>query len=224
MSIKLVVFDMAGTTVADDNDVAKVLRQAIAAFGCDVTIDDVNTVMGLPKPVAIQQLLEACGKPFNNALIADIHELFAEKMMAHYRAYPGIAEKAGVRETFRQLKARNIKVGIDTGFSRCIADVVIERLRWRDDNIYDVSITSDEVPQGRPYPDMIYKAMQLTGISDVQEVAKVGDTASDLRQGNAAGCKYVIGVTTGAYSRDELLLEPHTHLIDQLDELLQIVA
>ena len=50
-------------------------------------------------------------------------------------------------------------------------------------------------------------------------VAKVGDTPADLRQGAAAGCGLVVGVTSGSHSRRQLADIPHTHLIDRLAEL-----
>jgi phosphoglycolate phosphatase-like HAD superfamily hydrolase len=61
--------------------------------------------------------------------------------------------------------------------------------------------------------------MELTGVTSVREVAKVGDTPSDLQEGTAAGCALVIGVTYGTHSRAQLVGEPHTHLIDAISEL-----
>ena len=66
--------------------------------------------------------------------------------------------------------------------------------------------------------------MELTHVTDSKCVAKVGDTTSDLLEGNAAGCGWVIGVTTGAYTRSELLKEKHTHLIENVHEVLEIFS
>jgi len=65
--------------------------------------------------------------------------------------------------------------------------------------------------------------MQLTGVTDASRVAKVGDTASDLQEGIAAGCGLVIGVTTGAFSESELQKEKHTHLIKYIPSILDIL-
>lgn len=54
-------------------------------------------------------------------------------------------------------------------------------------------------------------------------MAKVGDTVSDLQEGSAAGCRYVIGITTGAYSAQELSKENHTHLVERLRDVIDIV-
>ncbi|XZF13650.1 HAD hydrolase-like protein [Chitinophagaceae bacterium MMS25-I14] len=225
MAIKLVVFDMAGTTVEDNNNVAEVLQYALGQFGYNVSIDAVNKVMGYPKPVAIRELAASCsGEAVSEELVTRIHNVFVNRMLEYYRQSPVIREKEGVRDTFLQLKKQKIKIGIDTGFSRDIADTIIERLGWKEDGLFDVSITSDEVDNGRPYPDMIYRAMELASVEDAAHVAKVGDTASDLQEGSAAGCKYVIGVTSGAYAASDLQQEPHTHLIHHLYEVVEIVS
>jgi phosphoglycolate phosphatase-like HAD superfamily hydrolase len=71
---------------------------------------------------------------------------------------------------------------------------------------------------------MIFKAMKDLNIISANEVAKVGDTISDLKEGYGAKCKYVIGITTGAYTRAELEKEPHTHLVDDLLQVVDIVT
>jgi phosphoglycolate phosphatase-like HAD superfamily hydrolase len=66
--------------------------------------------------------------------------------------------------------------------------------------------------------------MSVLNIDSTSQVAKVGDTVSDLQEGNAAGCRYVIGVTGGAYSAEELGREKHTHLISKLTDVVSIVS
>jgi phosphoglycolate phosphatase-like HAD superfamily hydrolase len=65
--------------------------------------------------------------------------------------------------------------------------------------------------------------MKLTGVADPKEVAKVGDTPSDLEEGTSAGCGLVIGVTNGTHRREQLAAYPHTHLIGSLKELPALV-
>jgi phosphonatase-like hydrolase len=226
MAISLVVFDMAGTTVEDNDNVAEVLQQSMAAFGYDVTIDEINVVMGYPKPVAIRELLQQYA---GEAIAADenyvneIHSRFADEMVRYYQQDEHIREKTGATEVFRKLRAQGIKVALDTGFSRNIANTIFDRLGWEKGEHFDYSITSDEVANGRPYPDMIFKAMELANVASAQEIAKVGDTLSDLQEGNAAGCRYVIGITTGSYSHQELEQEKHTHLAGSLQEVADIL-
>lgn len=223
--IQLVIFDMAGTTVAGHGEVHLALQQALAHESVDVTYEEVNVVMGYPKPVAIRRLLEDNlddASRITEEYVEKIHDDFVQRMIDHYRTDPRVKEKEGVQQTWEALRAQNIRVALDTGFSRPIADAIIGRLGWS--KYLDTSVTSDEVERGRPYPDMIFRAMERTGVSDVKAVVKVGDTASDLQEGTEAGCAYVVGVTSGAYAAEALQAEPHTHLIGQLPELLPILG
>jgi phosphonatase-like hydrolase len=225
--IELVVFDLAGTTVEDHQDVHRALQKALQKHGFDFSLDTINPYMGIPKPVAIGQLLERHanqpGLAQDEAFIARAHHDFVGEMLHFYQTAPEVAEKDGASEVFMALRAKGIRVVVDTGFSREITDALIERLGWAKMGLIDGSVTSDEVAQGRPHPDLIFRAMELTGVTDAQQVAKVGDTASDLQEGSSAGCRYVIGITTGAYHHDDLVSEPHTHLIDHLSQVLEIL-
>ncbi len=226
MKIELVVFDLAGTTVKDNNDVHRVLQQALAHHHVEISIADANAVMGIPKPIAIDKLLKLRYQgngPITLTWIEEIHQTFVKEMVSFYQHDPHVSEKEGVSETFRTLKKHGIKIFVDTGFDRPIVKPLLERLGWIENNLIDGSVTSDEVKKGRPYPDLIFKAMELAQVNNVEHVAKVGDTVSDLEEGVAAGCGLVIGVTSGAFSHAELHSSKHTHLIEHISELLDIL-
>jgi phosphonatase-like hydrolase len=224
---KIVVFDMAGTTVEDHDNVHGSLMKAMDSKGYKITREDANRVMGYPKPVAIDALLnekfQVKADSERAALVTKIHTHFLLDMLHHYRYNPEVKAKPNVEFVFDSLRKRGIKVVIDTGFSRDIADAIIDRLNWKTNNLIDYSVTSDEVKHGRPYPDMIQKAMEEYKVTDPALVTKVGDTPSDLMEGMNAKCGNVIGVTWGAYKREELEMEKYTHLVDDLVEILKIV-
>ncbi len=221
MSIKLAIFDMAGTTVRDFDNVHEALQEALSYENIIVTRDEVNAVMGMPKPVAIEILMkkELPVKQVTKSLIDKVYSRFELIMIDFYKTDPHVTEKDGAEKLFRLLKSKNIRVGIDTGFSRAIADTIIERLGWVEKQLIDFSVTSDEVSKGRPHPDMVFKAMDYFQISDPADVMKVGDTASDMEEGRNAGCRYVVGITSGAFTENELLKTPHTHLVSHLSEI-----
>ena len=108
---------------------------------------------------------------------------------------------------------------MNSGFSRDIVGVLIDRLGWARRGLLDGSVASDEVPRGRPHPDMMRRLMDQLGVDDSSRVAKVGDTPADLEEGTRAGCGLVVGVTGGTHSRQELEAFPHTHLIGSVAEL-----
>jgi histidinol phosphatase-like enzyme len=66
---------------------------------------------------------------------------------------------------------------------------------------------------------MIQALMAQAEVADISTVAKIGDTPSDLHEGTNAGCPLVIGVTYGTHTREQLEVHPHTHLVDSVEEL-----
>ena len=216
----LVVFDMAGTTVEDRGSVNRCLREALNAVGIVVDPQEVNSVMGLPKPEAIRILLS---KSADRARFLDrlnaIYLDFVRRMIDFYEHDPSVVEVPGCSRVFETLRRAGIKIGLDTGFSREIADRIVKRLGWLDRGLIDAIETSDEIARGRPHPDMIFALMKSLGLTDVSRVVKIGDAPADLIEGSNAGCGLVVGATGGSHSQRELEEYPHTHIINSLDEL-----
>lgn len=212
MSLELVVFDLAGTTIRDDNEVADVFNAALSDYELDQSV--VTSVMGWPKPIAIGHLI---GANPDSALVMALHDKFVQGMIEHYQSSLEPMPHAG--ELIEKLESAGIRTGIDTGFFRVIGQVILDKVNFP----ISASVMSDEVENGRPAPDMIYRLMELTGVKDAAKVAKVGDTPSDLRQGTAAGCGLVIGVLHGTHTREQLEKEPHTHLAEDLFEVEKIL-
>jgi phosphonatase-like hydrolase len=221
--IELVVFDMAGTTVYDGDAVNASFRAALAASGIAADPAAVNRVMGLPKPEAIRILLEEIGRPLGVAPSAEtvnaIHEEFTGCMRRFYATDPAVREIPGAAVTFAALRRAGIQVALNTGFFRPVADVLLTRLGWRAPAVIDADVASDEVPRGRPHPDMVRHLMARLGVRDARRVAKVGDTRADLEEGTNAGCGLVIGVTTGSCSREQLQAWPHSHILNSVAEV-----
>jgi phosphonatase-like hydrolase len=138
-------------------------------------------------------------------------------MIDYYRVNPDVREVPGAIGVFRTLRSHGIRVALDTGFDRQIVDVLIGRLGWEEE--VDATAASDEVPHGRPFPDLIFKLMEILGVESAANVVKVGDTPSDLQEGTAAGCGMVIGVTSGTHVRSLLEPHPHTHLVDSVRDI-----
>jgi phosphonatase-like hydrolase len=226
MSVKLVVFDIAGTTVKDDHDVSKAFQAALRKSNYEVPLELINPLMGYEKNMAIKQMLrlhEHNDAKITNELVSKIHTEFVKQMIDYYQSAPNIEPLPNVEATLAALRAQGVQVGINTGFSRDIADTIIKRLQWKEKGLIDHVVGSDEVELGRPHPYMIQKMMIAGGIAQSKEVAKVGDTEVDVREGQNAGCRYVIGVTTGIFTREEL--EPYnpTHIIDDIAQVIDII-
>jgi len=221
---QLVVFDIAGTTVWDQNFVNQAVIEGFSEHGIVVGLDEINPLMGIPKPKAIETVLRNQSDPRadDHQFVMVVHDSFLSQMQNFYRTSEEVRPIAGVESTFMQLKSAGVKVALDTGFDRTVTDIILGRLRWNQD-VIDFSVTSDEVANGRPAPDMIFVCMQATGVLDAANVAKVGDTPSDIMQGLAAKCRWVVGVCEGTHTREQLAEYHPTHLIPSVAQLIDEV-
>lgn len=222
MPIKMAVFDMAGTTVWDgDNAVARCVCDALRAAGADVSEADVDPVMGMPKPQAVRMLLEqARGAAPSASEVTAVHADFQARAIEHYRAGPGVRELDGATDAFEALRRHGVRVTLDTGFDRTILDAIVARLGWH--TLLDDTIASDEVAHGRPAPDLILALMERAGLTDPAEVAKIGDSVSDIEQGLNNRCGLVAAMQ-GDRTRPVMHRFPGVHAVESLAEFLDLV-
>lgn len=217
--IKLVACDMAGTTIDEHGDVYVALARCVEETGVTTTPEAVQEWMGADKVEAITALIEAGGGAATPEVVAAAFKRFKALLVEFYDANPPVALE-GVEDAFRALRRQGIKVALTTGFSRDVAEPLLQRLGWSadDDTLLDAVVCSDEVAAGRPAPHMIHRAMELTGVQDVRAVMAAGDTVNDLAAANNAGVT-AVGVLTGKLGREDLAAHPHHHILDGVKDI-----
>lgn len=239
-NIQLIVFDMAGTTVRDDNEVLHCFFEAAKQTNLVATAEKVNAMMGLPKKVVFQTLwAEQMGADSTDYLahVDASYDCFRTVLEQHYHTQP-VEPTVGCLELFDWLRSQSIAIALTTGFYREVTNIILTRLGWDQgldptyyvgspESTIQTSITPSEIygNEGRPAPFMIQKAMYRLGINDPKTVVVIGDTPSDLDAGRHAGCLYVCGVTNGTHTKDQLaqhandgLFDSMTHFQSQLEQ------
>ena len=230
--IDLVVFDMAGTTVKDENEVENCFWSAAGQTGLITTRERIISMMGWSKRLVFEtlwkeQLLDAPEKEIvdktNLSYIA-----FKEILENHYRAEE-VLPSEGCLEIFHYLKELDIKIGLTTGFYREVTNIILNKLGWlhwgagKGNILVDTTVASDEVSFGRPYPYMVFKTMEIIGAKDIRKVIKIGDTPSDLAEGKNAGCIFSFGVTNGTHTSQQLSACENDGLFKNLIEFKQFL-
>ena len=222
--IEIVIFDMAGTTVDEQNLVYKTLHKATNESGYVVTLDEVLSIAAGKEK--LQAIIDILGKLTDEETVkkeaGNVYNLFRKSLTEAYKTEP-VKPQPGATIVFKRLKEKGIKVVLNTGYDRGIADLLLERLGWEDSNLIDLVITASEVENGRPHPDMILYAMDKLQCASAKKVLKIGDSTVDIEEGQRAGCLYNVGITTGAHSRDQLQSVNPTAVIDGLLELLPLI-
>lgn len=218
MLISMVVFDMAGTTVDENNVVYKTLHAAIVQAGVEVTLDDVLLHgAGKEKLQAIKDVLVAVQAA--NVDATAIYEQFVVLLASAY-AHLEVTPCSNAETVFALLKKQEIKVVLNTGYNRATATDLLRKLNWTIGEDIDLLVTASDVSNNRPSPDMIEYAIRYFNIENPASVVKVGDSAIDIEEGKNAGCGKTFGVTTGAQTRDQIAIANPTAILDDLLELM----
>lgn len=236
--VKLVVFDMAGTTVKDNNEVLKCFLEAADSCGLKAAEEKINHMMGWTKKLVFQTLWkEQIGDehPDYYEKVETSYSKFKEVLETYYKTHPVEATEECL-ETFSWLKSQGIKIALNTGFYREVTDIILNRLGWDiglnsdyiglEDSIIQASITPSEIykNEGRPAPYMIQKAMYQLGINDSKTVICLGDTPADLESGKNANCLFSLGVSNGTHTKEQLEKYPNDGLLSSLAELKAIIT
>ena len=207
--VEAVIFDWAGTTV-DYGCFAPVqaFADVFEHHGVKPTMEETRAPMGMLKIDHIREMLRmeriasawerVHGKRPDEDDAQALYALFEGKLLS---ILPRFAEpKPHVLDTVAELRAAGVRIGATTGYTDKMMAIVAPAARERG-YAPDFSITPDATHgKGRPWPYMVFRNLEALGVSSVQAAAKVGDTASDMREGKAAGV-FTIGVIEGSAER-----------------------
>jgi len=215
----LAALDMAGTTVDEGGLVYSAVEAAVAeAVGGPIPAHLMSRWKGTSKEEAIAGLLRDMGSDDSHARVLRVYEVFAGELEEAYRRTPPVPI-AGVPEMFETLRRAGVKVALQTGYATPVANSIMTSLNWTVGETVNALVTSDTVAASRPAPYLIFHAMEATDVTDVRRVLTAGDTPNDLAAGMNAGAGFVVGVTTGSFTRSQLEAEPHTHILDTVSAL-----
>lgn len=222
-NIKMVVFDMAGTTVDEGNLVYKTLHKTLISNGIHCTLADVLTQgAGKEKRNAIVDIISFLNAPITIEAIDQIFIQFLQELAEAYRNTIVFPQK-NAESLFEILHQKNILIVLNTGYDSVTAHSLLAKLNWEIGVTIDYLVTASDVINGRPNPDMILLAMKQFEISDPSTVAKVGDSIIDIEEGKNANCGLVVGITTGAHNTKQLASAEPDFIIDNLEELLSYI-
>lgn len=206
--VKACIFDWAGT-VCDAGVFAPVLtfQQLFEEEGVPITSEEVRAPMGVHKRIHIQKIcnLPSVAERWTKKhgvppTTKDAERIYTKSLAVTLDILPSNSKMIkGVTETVENLRKNyGLKIGSSTGYT----SEIMEKLRplaASEGYVPDSYVTSDEVPNGRPGPSMIYLNMVRLDVWPSLAVVKVDDTTGGIKAGLAAGC-WTVGVSkTGNY-------------------------
>ncbi|WP_050987828.1 phosphonatase-like hydrolase [Streptomyces sp. W007] len=236
---RLVVLDMAGTTVADGGLVEQAFSAAAQRLGVRPGSDEharqldyVRATMGESKISVFRHLF--AGEGSGSSEDGEGRESGEDKAQRANTAFEEaygelvdagrVAPVPGAREAVERLASEGRTVVLTTGFARPTQDAILAALGWQD--LVPLTLCpADAGGRGRPFPDMVLAAFLRTGaVDDVRRTAVAGDTSYDMLSGVRSGAGIVAGVLTGAHDKDRLTRHGATHVLGSVAELPDLIA
>jgi phosphonoacetaldehyde hydrolase len=199
--LKALVLDWAGTTV-DFGSVApaRTLQRVFAQAGIQLTEPEIRRDMGLPKKDHIARILglprvsaawrALRGRAPLEADVDEVYRIFIPQQLSCLEEYSAVIP--GVPDSVLEFRARGLKIGSTTGYTREMLDLLVH-LAAKQRYSPDCSISPEDVGAGRPAPFMMYECAVRLRVFPLASIAKVGDTPADIVEGLNAGA-WAIGV------------------------------
>jgi phosphonatase-like hydrolase len=214
-NIKLIVSDMAGSTINEGGIIYRSLYQTMTNLGFPATEAQQKSWHGRDKVEVMQSHI---GKECTDELIEKAEGMLLKELQKQYFQDSNVTlVHPELKNQLQEFQAQGIKIALNTGYPIIMQEQIINHFSMEE--FVDTWISSESVPFGRPYPFMVHRLMEECGIEKVSEVAKIGDTINDMKEGKNAGCGLVIGVLSGAGTREELLENGADVVLNNISEL-----
>ena len=205
-----VVFDMDGVLIETEPIWDKVRRRLAAEDGLSWPEASTPIMMGLSTQEWAEHLTDVVG--FGGTW-QEVAQRVIDGMAEEY-ATGGLPVLPGAVEAVHRM-AGLVPTAIASSSPRRLIDLVVARLELGDS--LAVTVSTEEVPRGKPYPDGYLRACELMGLDPARSVA-VEDSTNGVLSAHAAGMA-VVCVPPGFHPPAEKPLELCSAVLDTLDGL-----
>jgi HAD superfamily hydrolase (TIGR01509 family) len=214
--IRAVLFDIDGTLVDTFSAYYTVFSKGVAGFAAD-PIPKPDLRRYLAEGLSLRAILEkifptSTEEAIYAACREEILKLFKELEVTEVKAFPGAGE------LFNALRDKGVKIGIATGRMSSVEDEWVRFKRLGLDGFIGTIVTSREVANRKPAPDVIVECARRLDVSTDRCIV-IGDTINDISAAKAAGAIAVV-VSTGHEDEDRLMEAGADLVLRRLDELI----
>jgi len=196
-SVGYVMLDCSGTTMDRYVDApAIVFVEVFRNYGLEISMPEARAPMGLRKDLHIKAITEigSVRERFRAKFgrmpdQSDVDAMFADfvpTQLALLRAGNYHELLPGVAQVVADLQRRGIKLGVTTGFTRAMLDVLLAGAA-KQGFVPDTACAGDETEMPRPTAYMVIKNLERMGVYNLQNAmrrtVKVDDTVSGAGEG-----------------------------------------
>jgi 2-phosphoglycolate phosphatase len=213
--LKAVLFDLDGTLVDSEKDIAEAANYTREHYGLD-RVSDSTIAQYVGNGVLV--LLEKSLGTSDQVKILEAYKVFQDYYRLHCadhtKPYPGTFE------LLDHLKGRNIQMGVVSNKPQEFTDSVLRQLNLAP--YFGVAFGPEATTNRKPHPEPLLIAAQKLGAKP-EEAIMIGDSVVDIMAAKAAQMR--IGVLTHGYGTREMLEANNPDwIMDSLPELISILS
>lgn len=203
------MFDLDGVILQSEEVWDEVRERYVLDRGGRYDAAAQRAMMGMSAPEWSRYIEEELGVGLPAERVnAEVVELMAARYRDELPLVPG------AREAIERLAAA-FSLGIASSSNRPLIDVVLERSGLQ--RYFRASVSSEEVPRGKPAPDVYLEAARRLGV-EPDRCAAVEDSHNGIRSAKAAGMR-VVAIPNPAYPPDEAALAEADVVLASISEL-----
>jgi HAD superfamily hydrolase (TIGR01509 family) len=207
--IEAVVFDLDGVIIDSEQVWDDVRRQLADERGGRWHDRASRDMMGMSSPEWSKYMHDVIGL---SEPPEEINDEVVRRMRERYEAELPLVN--GAVETVRRLAAP-YRLGLASSSNRPLIDAVLAATGLGE--MFDATVSSEEVPRGKPAPDVYVEALRRLGVP-AEHAAAVEDSANGIRSAHAAGMR-VVAIPNRRYPPAADALELADVVVESLEEL-----
>jgi HAD superfamily hydrolase (TIGR01509 family) len=204
-----VIFDLDGVLVESEQVWAEAKREVTVKLGGTWTDAAVQDMLGMSSHEWSHYMSEQLGIALAPAAISQ--QVVAD-VEARYRANLPVIE--GADQAVHRLAA-HWQLGLASSSNREVIELVLSLTGWSTQ--FAVTVSSDEVPRGKPAPDVYLEAARRLGATPALCVA-VEDSGAGIRSSKAAGL-CTIAIPNRAFPPEPEILSQAEIVLGSISEL-----
>ncbi|SDR54006.1 haloacid dehalogenase superfamily, subfamily IA, variant 3 with third motif having DD or ED/haloacid dehalogenase superfamily, subfamily IA, variant 1 with third motif having Dx(3-4)D or Dx(3-4)E [Paraburkholderia fungorum] len=189
------VFDVDGTLIDSVDLHALAWHEAFAQFGHKVSFASARSQIGKGGDKLLPVFLSRAEiKDHGDALEQWRSKRFKDQYLNCVRPF------SAVPDLFHWLQGRGTKIAVASSARRAELDIYLDIADIK--NTVDVTVSSEDVSESKPAPDIFAAAVEKLMVSPREAIA-IGDTPYDAQAAGGVGMA-TIGVLSGGFSETEL--------------------
>ena len=207
--IEAVVFDLDGVLIQTEEIWDEVRGDYIVRLGGRYDEEAQRAMMGMSSKEWSAYLAEDLGVPRTAEQVNDdIVDLMAASYREHLPLIPGAVEAV-------ERLAGSFVLGVASSSNRELIDLVLELSGLG--RYFRATVSSEEVPRGKPAPDVYLEACRRLG-AEPSRAAAVEDSHAGIASAKAAGMR-VIAIPNPSYPPGDEALAQADLVVESLQEL-----